>query len=77
VTSGRIEGERAIAEAVRAARPDVRNVVVDLGPIRWTDPKSGQRVTFDTPAVARAALLRLAVVPRQSRSGLFSAAPRR
>jgi hypothetical protein len=58
-TAGRIDGARAIAEAVRAARPDVRNVAVDLGTIRWTDPKSGRRVTFHAPAVA----------PRRSRSG--------
>jgi hypothetical protein len=43
-----ITGARMIAEAVRAARPDVRNVVVDLGTIRWTDPKSRHRVTFDS-----------------------------
>jgi hypothetical protein len=58
--AGRIDGERMIAEAVRAARPNVRNVVVDLGTIRWTDPKTKRRVTFDSPAVVRAALLRLA-----------------
>jgi hypothetical protein len=55
-----IAGARMIAEAVRAARPDVRNVAVDLGTIRWTDPKNGRRVTFDTPAAVRAALLRIA-----------------
>jgi len=55
--AGRIGGEPMIADAVRAARPDVRNVVVDLGTIRWTDPKSRRRVTFDTPATVREALL--------------------
>jgi hypothetical protein len=60
VAAGRIDGERMIAAAVRAARPDVRNVAVDVGTIRWTDPKSRRRVTFDTPAVVRAALLRIA-----------------
>jgi hypothetical protein len=60
VTAGRIDGERLIAAAVRAARPDVRNVAVDLGTIRWTDPKSGRRVTFATPVVVRDALLALA-----------------
>ena len=47
--AGRMTGEAIIAEAVRAARPDVRNVAVDLGTIRWTDQKSGKRVTFRTP----------------------------
>jgi len=60
VTAGRIDGERIIAAAVRAARPDVRNIAVDLGTIRWTDPKSGRRVTFATPVVVRDALLALA-----------------
>jgi hypothetical protein len=57
---GQIDGERMIAEAVRAARPNVRNVAVDLGTIRWTDPKSGLRVTFATPAAVRDALLSFA-----------------
>jgi hypothetical protein len=57
ITVRGIAAERIIAEAVRAARPDVRNVVVDLGTIRWTDPKSGRRVTFDAPAMVREALL--------------------
>jgi hypothetical protein len=56
-TAGRINGERVIVEAVRAARPDVRNVAVDLGTIRWTDPKTNHRVTFPTPTVVRDALL--------------------
>jgi hypothetical protein len=56
-TAGRMDGERVIAAAIRAARPDVRNVAVDLGSIRWTDPKSRRRVTFTTPAVVREALL--------------------
>jgi hypothetical protein len=58
--AGRIDGEHAIAEAVRIALPDVRNVAVDLGTIRWTDPQSGRRVTFATPIVVRDALLGLA-----------------
>jgi len=58
-TTGRIDGERIIAAAVRAARPEVRNIAVDLGTIRWTDPKTGRRVTFVTPAVVRGALLAL------------------
>ena len=60
VIAGRIGGELAIVEAVRAARPDVRNVAVDLGTIRWTDPKTNRRVTFHTPIVVRDALLELA-----------------
>ena len=58
--AGRIDGERIIAEAVRAARPDVRNVGVDLGTIRWTDPNTSRRVTFATPTVVRDVLLGLA-----------------
>jgi hypothetical protein len=60
-TVGRIDGERVIAAAVRAARPGVRNIAVDLGTIRWTDPKTGRRVTFATPTVVRDALLALAL----------------
>jgi hypothetical protein len=60
VAAGRIDGEHMIAEAVRAARPGVRNVAVDLGTIRWTDSKIGRRVTFATPALVRDALLGLA-----------------
>jgi hypothetical protein len=59
-TTGRIDGERIIAAAVRSARPEVRNIAVDLGTIRWTDPKTGRRVTFATPVVVRDALLTLA-----------------
>jgi hypothetical protein len=59
MTVRRIDAELIIAEAVRAARPDVRNVAVDLGTIRWTDPKTSRRVTFDTPAVLRDTLLSL------------------
>jgi hypothetical protein len=57
VTAGRFYGERVIAAAIRVARPETRNIVVDLGTIRWTNPKTSQRVTFDTPAVVRKALL--------------------
>jgi hypothetical protein len=60
VTGGGIDGERLIAAALRAARPEVRNIAVDLGTIRWTDPKTNHRVTFTTPAVVRDALLALA-----------------
>jgi hypothetical protein len=58
--AGRIDGERIIAAAVRTVRPDVRNIAVDLGTIRWTDPKTNRRVTFGTPIVVRDALLALA-----------------
>ena len=57
---GRIPGERIIVEAIRAARPETRNIAVDLGTIRWTDPKTGQRMTFATPPAVRDALLGLA-----------------
>jgi hypothetical protein len=60
VIAGRVSGERAIQEAIGAARPDVRNVAIDLGTIRWTDPKPDRRVTFNTPLVVRDALLGLA-----------------
>jgi hypothetical protein len=60
MTRGRIAGERIVVEAIRAARPDVRNIAVDLGTIRWTDPKTGRRVTFATPVTVRDMLLALA-----------------
>ena len=60
MTVGRIPGERIVVEAVRAARPEARNVAVDLGTIRWTDPKTGERVAFATPDSVRDALLGLA-----------------
>jgi hypothetical protein len=60
MTVGGIAGERIMAEAVRAARPDARNVAVDLGTIRWTDPKTGRREVFSTPATVRDALLGVA-----------------
>ena len=60
MTRGRIDAERVSAEAVRAARPDVRNVAVDLGTIRWTDPKTNRCVTVATPVAVRDALLALA-----------------
>jgi hypothetical protein len=60
VTAGSMGGERIIAAAIRGVRPDVRNIAVDLGTIRWTDPGTGGRVTFTTPVVVRNALLALA-----------------
>jgi hypothetical protein len=56
VIAGRYSGVVAIEKAIRAARPDVRAITVDLGNIRWTDPKTELRVTFDTPAAVRDAL---------------------
>jgi hypothetical protein len=60
VTAGAIDGQRLLAAAIRGVRPDVRNVAVDLGTIRWTDPGTGRRVIFATPVVVRAALFALA-----------------
>jgi hypothetical protein len=76
MTVGRIAPERIIVEAVRFARPEVRNVAMDLGSIRWTDPKTRRRVTFDTPAVLRVALLGLdrGVTPKPFRFILGRAA---
>jgi hypothetical protein len=59
VTAGGIDGERIVAASIRSARPELRNIAVDLGTIRWTDPRTGRRVTFATPVVVRAALLAL------------------
>ena len=58
--AGRVDAERVIADAVRVARPDARNIAVDLGTIRWTDPQTGRRVAFATPIVVRDALFALA-----------------
>jgi hypothetical protein len=59
VVAGRFSGEGMITKAIRAGRPDVRAIAVDLDRIRWTDPKTDLRVTFDTPAIVRGALLAL------------------
>jgi hypothetical protein len=59
VIAGRCAADEAITKAIRAARPDVRAIGVDLNSIRWTDPKTELRVTFDTPATVRDALLAL------------------
>jgi hypothetical protein len=53
MTRGRIAGERIIVEAVHAARPDVRNIALNLGTIRRTDPKTSRRVTFKGPPARR------------------------
>jgi hypothetical protein len=60
VTAGSMGGERIVAAAIRSVRPEVRNVAVDLGTIRWTDPETGRRMTFTTPVVVRNALFALA-----------------
>jgi hypothetical protein len=46
----RLDAAHIITKAIRSARPEVRNAAVDLGTIRWTDPKTGRRVTFATRA---------------------------
>jgi len=42
----------AIALAIEAARPGLKNVSVDLATIRYTDPKSGKRYIHLTPGIA-------------------------
>jgi hypothetical protein len=59
VIACRYSGEVAIEKAIRAARPDVRAIRVDLVSIGWTDPKTELRVTFDTPVAVRDALIAL------------------
>jgi hypothetical protein len=49
-TAGGIDGERIIAAAIRAARPNVRNLAEDIGTIRWTDPKTHRHASFATPS---------------------------
>lgn len=46
-----------IAEAIQAARPDYKNVTVDLATIRWTNPRTGKRYVALTPQEARVALV--------------------
>jgi hypothetical protein len=60
VTAGGIAAERIVAAAIWSALPEVRNIAVDLGTIRWTEPKTGRRVTFATPLAVRDALLAFA-----------------
>ena len=59
VKAGRMTGEHLIAEAVRTALPDVRNIAVDVGSIRWTDRKTGRRVAFKTSDRVRYAMAAL------------------
>jgi hypothetical protein len=46
-----------IAEAITAARPTFRNVIVDLATIRWTNPRTGKRYIALTPEAAAMALV--------------------
>jgi hypothetical protein len=46
-----------IAEAITAARPNFRNVIVDLATIRWTNPRTGKRYVALTPEPAAVALV--------------------
>jgi hypothetical protein len=59
VMAGRVTAEAMSAEAVRTARPEASKVLVDLGTIRWTDPKTGKRASVTTPATVREAMLDL------------------
>ncbi len=46
-----------IAEAIKAARPDYRQVLVDLATIRWTNPRTRKRYIALTPEAAGLALV--------------------
>jgi hypothetical protein len=46
-----------IADALKAAMPEVRSVSVDLATIRFTDPKTCRRYIYLTPIPAQVALL--------------------
>jgi hypothetical protein len=46
-----------IAEAILAARPDFRHVMVDLATIRWTNPRTAKRYVALTPEKAAVALV--------------------
>ncbi len=46
-----------IAEAILAARPDFRQVIVDLATIRWTNPRTKKRYIALTPERAAVALV--------------------
>jgi hypothetical protein len=74
VVTGRSAREEAITKAIRAARPDVRAIEVDFDTIHWIDPQTGRRVSFDTPAPLRRALLEFShgTVPRPFRFTLHA-----
>ena len=46
-----------IADAVRVAVPEARNIAVDLATIRFTDPKTQQRYVYLTPRIGQLALI--------------------
>lgn len=46
-----------IAEAILSANPQLRNVMVDLATIRWSNPKTGKRYIALTPEIAGARLV--------------------
>ncbi len=46
-----------IAEAIKRENPKVRNVLVDIQTIRWTDPKRHTRYVALTPEAAAVALV--------------------
>lgn len=46
-----------VAEAIKTARPDATNVIVDLQSIRLTDPETRLRYLFFTPRVCQLALI--------------------
>ena len=47
-----------IAEAIQAARPHFKHVIVDLATIRWSNPRTGKRYVCLTPEKAAAELVR-------------------
>jgi len=47
-----------IAEAVKDAVPDAKNVLVDLTSIRWSDPEKGLRYVYIMPPLPQTALIR-------------------
>jgi hypothetical protein len=51
-------GHCMVAEAVKLAYPNAKNVGVDVFTIRFSDPKSKQRYIYQTPEIARVAIIR-------------------
>jgi hypothetical protein len=45
-----------VAEAIQAAKPEWKNISVDLAIIRWTNPRTHQRYTALTPDAIRNAI---------------------
>jgi hypothetical protein len=58
-----------IADAIKAALPHARSVVVDLATIRWTDNRVGKRYVYFTPGSVQDVLLQFdnGVKPRPFR----------